>query len=80
MGCMDATGLGAIEPMFGSLVTVCPKNGHRLAEAALPHDLSASVRIAEWACERTEQASSQVWGAKDVFRYLGPECPRLLLA
>ena len=52
----------------------------RLAEAALPHDLSASVRIAEWAYEQTEQASGQVWVAKDVFRHLGPEWRQLLVA
>ena len=33
----------------------------RLAEAALPHDFAASVRIAEWAYEQTEQANGQVW-------------------
>ena len=33
----------------------------RLAEAELPHDFAASVRIAEWAYEQTEQANGQVW-------------------
>ena len=33
----------------------------RLAEAELPHDFAASVRIAEWAYEQTEQAKGQVW-------------------
>ena len=52
----------------------------RLAEAALPHDFAASVRIAEWAYEQTEQAHGQVWVAKDVFKHLGPEWRRLLVA
>jgi hypothetical protein len=52
----------------------------RLAEAALPHDLAASVRITEWAYEQTERASGQVWVAKGVFRHLGPEWRQLLVA
>jgi hypothetical protein len=52
----------------------------RLAEAALPHDMAATVRIAEWAYEQTEQAHGQVWVAKDVFTHLGPEWRRLLVA
>ncbi len=52
----------------------------RLAAAALPHDLAASVRIAEWAYEQTEQANGQVWVAKDVFRHLGPAWRQLLVA
>jgi len=52
----------------------------RLVEAALPHDLSASVRIAEWAYEQTERANGQVWVSKDFFRHLGPEWRRLLVA
>ena len=52
----------------------------RSAEAALPHDSAASVRIAEWAYEQTEQAHGQVWVAKDVFKHLGPEWRRLLVA
>lgn len=52
----------------------------RLAEAALPHDLSATVRIAEWAYEQTEQAHGQVWVANRVFTHLGPEWRRLLVA
>jgi hypothetical protein len=31
----------------------------RLVEAALPHDIAASVRIAEWAFEQTEQAMAR---------------------
>jgi len=53
-------------------------NDH-LAAAALPHDLSASMRIAKWAYEQTEQAQGQVWIAKDMFRHLGPEWRRLLV-
>jgi hypothetical protein len=52
----------------------------RLAEAALPHDLSASIRVAEWAYEQTERAKGQVWVEKVVFQHLGPEWRRLLVA
>ncbi len=52
----------------------------RLTEAALPHDLAASVRIAEWAYEQTERANGQVWVVKGVFRHLQPEWRRLLVA
>ena len=52
----------------------------RLAAAALPHDLAASVRIAEWAGEQTEQANGQAWVANDVFRHLGPEWRLLVVA
>ena len=52
----------------------------RLAAAAMPHDLAASVRIAEWAYEQTERANGQVWVAKDLFRHLGPEWRELLVA
>jgi hypothetical protein len=49
-------------------------------EAALPHDLLASVRVAEWAYEQTERAKGQVWVEKVVFQHLGPEWRRLLVA
>ena len=52
----------------------------RLAEAELPHDFAASVRIAEWAYEQTERAKGQVWVANSVFRHLGPEWRQLLVA
>lgn len=52
----------------------------RLLEAALPHDLAASLRVAEWAYEQTERANGQVWVAKDVFRHLGPGWRQLLVA
>lgn len=52
----------------------------RLLEAALPHDLAASIRISEWAYEQTERAKGQVWLEKSVFRHLGPEWRRLLVA
>lgn len=52
----------------------------RLTEAALPNDLSASLRIAEWAYEQTERANGQVWVSRNVFRHLGPEWRRLLVA
>jgi len=57
-----------------------PEIGKRLTEAALPHDLSASERIAEWAYEQTEQASGQVWVERRVFEHLGPDWRRLLVA
>lgn len=52
----------------------------RFLEAALPHDLLASIRVAEWAYEQTERANGQVWLEKAVFQHLGPEWRRLLVA
>lgn len=52
----------------------------RLLAASLPHDISASHRIAEWAYEQTERANGLVWVAQKVFRHLGPEWRRLLAA
>jgi hypothetical protein len=52
----------------------------RLTEAAVPQDLAASVRIAQSAYEQTERARGQVWVSKDVFRHLGAEWKRLLVA
>lgn len=36
----------------------------RLLESALPNDLSASIRVAEWAYEQTEKSQGQVWVEK----------------
>lgn len=52
----------------------------RLLESALPHDFAASIRVAQWAYEQTEKANGQVWVVKDVFRHLGPEWRRMLVA
>ena len=52
----------------------------RLVEAALPHDLSASLRVAQWAYEQTERSHGQVWVSKQVFQHLGPDWRRLLVA
>ena len=51
-----------------------------LLAAALPHDLSASRRIAQWAYEHTEKANGQVWVINDVFRHLSPQWRQLLVA
>lgn len=50
----------------------------RFTAAEVISDLPASVRIAKWAYEQTEQAGGQVWVTKDMLRHLGPEW-RLLL-
>jgi 5-methylcytosine-specific restriction endonuclease McrA len=49
-----------------------------LLEAELPHDLPASIRIANWAYEQTEKSAGQVWVEKKVLRHLGPEWRQLL--
>ena len=49
-------------------------------EAALPHDLTVSLRVTEWAYEQTERANGQVWLEENVFQHLGPEWRRLLVA
>lgn len=42
-----------------------------LEKAGLPHDLPASVRIAQWAYEQTEKARGQVWVEKKQLVHLG---------
>jgi 5-methylcytosine-specific restriction endonuclease McrA len=57
-----------------------PELDARLAEAALPYDLAASVRIAQWAYEQTERAHGQVWVGANIFRHLTPAWRRWLVA
>jgi hypothetical protein len=52
----------------------------RLLDAALPFDLSASIRIAQWAYEQTETANGQVWVMEKVLQHLGPTWRNLLVA
>ena len=52
----------------------------RLAAATLPHDLSASVRVTEWAYEQTQKSQGQVWVERKVLRHLRPEWRQLLVA
>jgi hypothetical protein len=44
------------------------------------HYSGIAQRVAEWVYEQTERASGQVWVTKDVFRHLGPEWRRILVA
>ncbi len=43
----------------------------RFQEPALPFDLTASVRIAQWAYQKAEEANGQVWVMEKVLRHLG---------
>ena len=52
----------------------------RLLESDLPSDVAASARIATWAYSQTESANGQVWVVKNMFRRLGTEWRRLLVA
>lgn len=56
----------------------CEELGARFMAAEVISDLPASVRIARWAYEQTEQAGGQVWVRKDLLRHLGPEWRALL--
>jgi 5-methylcytosine-specific restriction endonuclease McrA len=49
-----------------------------LAKSELPHDLPASIRIAHWAYEQTENSAGQVWVAKKELRHLRPGWRELL--
>jgi 5-methylcytosine-specific restriction endonuclease McrA len=49
-------------------------------KAELPCDLSASIRIAHWAYEQTEESQGQVWLEKKVLKHLGPGWRKLLVA
>lgn len=56
----------------------CTELVTRFAAAEAIGALPASVRIAKWAYEQTEQAGGQVWIMKDVLRHLGPEWRMML--
>ena len=43
----------------------------RLNNAGLPNDLTASLRIAEWAYDQVEKSKGQVWLAGDQYEHLG---------
>ncbi len=52
----------------------------RLTAAELPHDIDASIRVAQWAYEQTERAHGQVWVRKTLLRHLSPDWRQLLVA
>jgi 5-methylcytosine-specific restriction endonuclease McrA len=52
----------------------------RLQEAALPCDLSASIQIAKWVYQQTENAHGQVWVVEKVLQHLGPGWSQCLSA
>ena len=56
----------------------CEELAARFTAAEVINDMPASVRIARWAYEQTEQAGGQVWVTKDMLRHLGPEWRHLL--
>jgi hypothetical protein len=51
-----------------------------LQAAALPGDLSATIRIARWVYQQTENSAGQVWVAKSVLQRLGPTWSQWLSA
>src|SRR5262249_23492631 len=44
----------------------------RLLEAALPADLTGTVKDAKWVYQQTEKANGQVWVMEKVLRHLSP--------
>ena len=44
----------------------------RLQDAALPCDISASIRIAKWVYEQTERSNGQVWVTEKELQHLSP--------
>jgi len=46
----------------------------------LPHDIQASIRVAEWAYAQTEKAGGQVWVRDRILKHLPPDWRRFLLA
>ena len=52
----------------------------RLVAAALPCDLTASVRIAQWVYRQTEKANGQVWVMEKTLRHLGSEWAKCFAA
>ena len=49
-----------------------------LDRAELPHELCATLGIADWAYEQTEKAQGQVWVEKKQLVHLGMEWRTLL--
>lgn len=50
----------------------------RLADAGLPNDFTASIRIAKWAYEQVEKSKGQVWLTGNQFEHLGFDWRELL--
>lgn len=51
----------------------------RLNEAGLPNDITASLRIAQWAYDQVEKAKGQVWRFGNQFEHLGRNWRELLV-
>jgi 5-methylcytosine-specific restriction endonuclease McrA len=52
----------------------------RLLEAALPCDLTATVQIAKWVYQQTENVNGQVWVMEKVLRRLSADWPKCFAA
>ncbi len=52
----------------------------RFADAGLPHDFNASIRIARWAYEQVEKSNGQVWLCGIEFQHLGTAWRQRLVA
>ena len=46
----------------------------------LPHDMGASIRVAQWAYGQTEKAGGQVWVMDRILKHLPPDWRRFLVA
>jgi len=52
----------------------------RFDDLELPHDVQASIRVAEWAYGQTEKAGGQVWVRDRILKHLSPDWHRFLVA
>ena len=61
-------------------VSVAEELSQRFDDLELPHDIQASIRVAEWAYGQTEKAGGQVWVRDRILKHLPPDWRRFLAA
>jgi hypothetical protein len=60
--------------------SVAGELSERFDDLELPHDIQASVRVAEWAYGQTEKAGGQVWVRDRILKHLPSDWRRFLAA
>jgi len=60
--------------------SVAGELSQRFDALELPHDMKASIRVAEWAYGQTEKAEGQVWVRDRILKHLQPDWRRFLAA
>jgi hypothetical protein len=60
--------------------SIADELSQRFDDLELPHDIQASVRVAEWAYGQTEKAGGQVWVRDRILKHLPSDWRRFLAA